>query len=67
MPFRFANVAGRSALIADDRFFDLASLSGGSLPADPMAALEHASDLMQLSEGLASATPSGALAGWAWA
>jgi 2,4-diketo-3-deoxy-L-fuconate hydrolase len=62
MPFRFVNVSGRSALAADDHVFDLATLSGGSVPADPMLALAQPADLRRLSEGLAGATPSGELA-----
>jgi 2,4-didehydro-3-deoxy-L-rhamnonate hydrolase len=63
MPFRFANVAGRSALVdADDQWYDLETLSGGEVPADPMAALRHAPDLHTLAGRLESATPGGRLA-----
>lgn len=63
MPFRFANVAGRSALVdADDQWYDLETLSGGEVPADPMAALRHAPALHTLGGRLESATPGGRLA-----
>ncbi len=63
MPFRFANVAGRSALVdADDNWYDLEGLTGGSVPADPMAALGHGDELHRAAETLAGATPGGALA-----
>lgn len=62
MPFRFANVAGRAALVADERLFDLETLSDGSVPADPMAALAQPAELARLNETLATAAPSGALA-----
>lgn len=63
MPFRFANVAGRSALVdADDNWFDLETVSGGEVPADPMAALRHAPALHTLAGRLGSATAGGKLA-----
>ncbi len=39
MPFRLANVAGRAALVADDRTYDLATVTGGAFDPDPMAAV----------------------------
>ena len=40
MSFRFANVAGRSALVdSNDKWFDLHTLTGGAVSADPMQAL----------------------------
>lgn len=63
MPFRFANVAGRSALVdADDNWYDLESLTDGAISADPMAALAEGPGLHQAASGLDAATPSGALA-----
>jgi 2-keto-4-pentenoate hydratase/2-oxohepta-3-ene-1,7-dioic acid hydratase in catechol pathway len=63
MPFRFANVAGRSALVdPDDRWYDLDGLTGGVVPADPMAALRHPEALHEASAGLGSAQPGGRLA-----
>ena len=63
MPFRFANVSGRAALVdADDQWYDLASLTGGTIGPDPMAALAIGDELHQAAAGLADATPDGALA-----
>ncbi|MEM9562693.1 MAG: fumarylacetoacetate hydrolase family protein [Actinomycetota bacterium] len=62
MPFRFATVSGRSALVADDRWYDLETVTGGGVPADPMAALTDATALDQASATLADAEPGGALA-----
>ena len=63
MPFRFANVSGRSALVdGDDRWYDLERLTGGTVPAEPMAALRHADELQRAAAGLTGAEPDGALA-----
>ena len=56
MPFRFANAGGRSALVADDQFFDLETLSGGSISADPMLALAQPDELARWNAELAGAT-----------
>ena len=62
MPFRFANVGGRAALVdGDDRWYDLEGLSGGELPADPMAALGRFDDLHDAAAGLADAQPGGSM------
>ncbi|REK03305.1 MAG: FAA hydrolase family protein [Acidobacteria bacterium] len=39
MPFRLLNVAGRAALRRGGVYWDLESVSGGRLPADPMSAI----------------------------
>ncbi len=62
MGFRLANVAGRAALVAGDRYYDLEAESGGSLGPDPMAALAEPTRLAELSAGLADRAPTGALA-----
>lgn len=62
MGFRLANVNGRAALVAGDDYFDLESLSGGSVGPDPMAALDQAERLAELSSGLGDATSTGTLA-----
>lgn len=63
MTYRLANVAGRAALVdADHRWFDLERLSGGRLPADPMAALGATALLHELDAGLGAAAPDGDLA-----
>ncbi len=62
MGFRFANAAGRAALVAGDDYYDLETISGGELRADPMAALGEVDALSELSAGLGSQTPTGKLA-----
>ena len=62
MPFKLANVEGRAALVAGDDYFDLETLSGGSLGSDPMAALNATDQLAELTANLAGATPTGSLA-----
>ena len=62
MGFRFANAAGRAALVAGDDYYDLETISGGKLSADPMAALGEVDTLSELSAGLGSQTPTGKLA-----
>lgn len=63
MPFRFANVSGRSALVDDaDRWYDLEALTGGTVSADPMAALAMGDELHRAAAGLTEATPGGSLA-----
>ncbi len=62
MPFRFANVAGRSALVdVDDRWYDLERLTAGAVSSDPMAAIGDAPALDRAAAGLADATADGAL------
>lgn len=63
MPFRFANIAGRSALVdEDDRWYDLARLSDGAISDDPMEAIGDPSALGEAAARLHQAAPSGALA-----
>ena len=38
MGFRLANVGGRAALVHNEEYFDLAEVSNGELPSDPMLA-----------------------------
>lgn len=62
MPFRFANVAGRSALVdAHENWYDLDVLTGGAVPADPMDALRHAPALHEAAAGLDEVEPDGRL------
>lgn len=60
--FRLASVAGRSALLDDTHWYDLAALAGDDTLADPMTAIARFEDLHTWSAGLAAATPSGTLA-----
>ena len=62
MGFRLANVDGRAALVAGDDYFDLETVSGGSLGPDPMAALESPERLHELTASLGDASPTGSLA-----
>lgn len=62
MGFRFANVAGRAALVRGDNYYDLATVSSGALSSDPMKALGRASELSALSATLADREPTGLLA-----
>lgn len=61
MSFRLANVDGRAALVAGDRWYDLESVSGGELGPDPMAALAAADRLAAVTDALADHEPSGVL------
>ncbi|MEM9745081.1 MAG: fumarylacetoacetate hydrolase family protein [Actinomycetota bacterium] len=61
MGFRLANVDGRAALVADDQYFDLETVSDGSIGSDPMAALASPDELSALSASLADRTPTGSL------
>jgi 2-keto-4-pentenoate hydratase/2-oxohepta-3-ene-1,7-dioic acid hydratase in catechol pathway len=62
MGFRLANVDGRAALVAGGHYFDLETVSGGKLGADPMAALDAPERLAELTATLADQTPTGVLA-----
>ncbi len=59
MTFRLVNVGGRAALADDTHHYDLERVSGGSLSADPMAAIARAADLHEVS--LAGQSPDGEL------
>jgi 2-keto-4-pentenoate hydratase/2-oxohepta-3-ene-1,7-dioic acid hydratase in catechol pathway len=62
MAFRFANVAGRSALVdTDDQWYDLERLTGGSVSSDPMTALSEAAKLHEAAASLGTATADGSL------
>lgn len=62
MGFRLANVEGRAVLVVGDHFFDVAEASGGSLPSDPMQALEYGTALSELCANLGGGEPTGTLA-----
>jgi 2,4-diketo-3-deoxy-L-fuconate hydrolase len=62
MTFRFANVAGRAALVdAAEQWYDLERLTNGAMSSDPMVAVANGAGLHDASETLAEATPDGAL------
>jgi 2-keto-4-pentenoate hydratase/2-oxohepta-3-ene-1,7-dioic acid hydratase in catechol pathway len=63
MGFRFANVAGRSALVdTDGGWYDAERVSGGAVPSDPMTALESPDALHAAAALLGDATADGVLA-----
>ncbi|MCU1501696.1 MAG: hydrolase family protein [Ilumatobacteraceae bacterium] len=62
MGYRFANVDGRAALIHRDHYYDVATISNGSLPSDPMDALRHAAELSTLSSTLTERKAAGLVA-----
>ena len=61
MPFTLANIDSRAALVADDKYYDLETLSGGSIGPDPMAVLKAIEALSELSSSLADKPETGAL------
>ncbi len=48
MGFRLANVDGRASLVHGDHYYDVESVSAGSLPSDLMGVLAHAAALSTL-------------------
>lgn len=62
MGFRLANVAGRAALVIDDRWVDLATASEGRLGSDAVDVLAAPAQLSELSERLSDSELSGRLA-----
>ena len=63
MTFRFANIAGRSALVDDDgRWYDAERVTSGAVAADPMLALADPAALHAGAAVLAGETPDGDLA-----
>lgn len=62
MGYRLANIEGRAALVAGEDYYDLESVSKGSMGSDPMAALASLSDLAAISAGLGDVLPTGKLA-----
>ena len=61
MAFTFANVNGKSALIRENSFFDLETVSDGAVSADPMEALTTPEALHDLSANLETFAASGNL------
>ena len=41
MPFTFANINNRSALVQGEAFFDLSTITNGDVSADPMKAIHE--------------------------
>ena len=61
MGFRMANVEGRAALVAGDEYYDIETLSQGSIASDPMLALTQTEELHKLAEQLDGHEATGAL------
>jgi len=62
LTFRFANVAGRAALVdSDGCWFDAWRISRGVISADPMGAWAQLDDLHRAAGALAEATPDGTI------
>jgi len=62
MTFRFANVAGRSALVdAEGCWFDASRVSGGAIRSDPTLAWLRLDDLHHAASALATEEPDGLL------
>ena len=59
MTYSLANVEGRAALVADDHWYDLESVSAGEIGPDPMAALAAPGRLAALTATLDQHEPSG--------
>jgi len=59
---RLANHEGRAALVAGEHLYDVATISSGALPPDPMAALEHGEALARLARTLDAHPPTAPLA-----
>ncbi len=62
MPFTFANINDRSALVQGDAFFDLAIITDGAVSADPMEAILNSDLLHHYSNQLGDYEPSGIIA-----
>ncbi len=62
MGFRLANVEGRAALVAGDHYYDVATVSSGSLSSEPMKTLAHAERLSILADSVDRQEPTGRVA-----
>lgn len=61
MGFRLANINGRSALVDDDHYYDVAEASGGVLGPNPMEAIADLAVLHGIGERLSDFEPIGSL------
>ena len=61
MSFKLGTVSGKAVLIKDDHFYDVASLSGGTISSDSVEALKFQSELSDLYETLSEKNASGNL------
>lgn len=63
MGFRFANIAGRGALLKGEHYYDIAETSGGALESDPMLLIGETDALEKLADTLENRDPTGTLLG----
>ena len=61
MTYTLANVGGRAALVYDDQWYDLETISDGAIGADPMEVLSVPDRLAEISDTLDECDPSGPL------
>jgi 2-keto-4-pentenoate hydratase/2-oxohepta-3-ene-1,7-dioic acid hydratase in catechol pathway len=59
MGFRLANINGKSALIHDDSYYDINTISQGEISSDPSNILNSLSDLHELSSKIDNFKPTG--------
>ena len=62
MPFTFANMNNRSALVQGEAFFDLATITNGAVSSDPMKAIQNSHLLHRYAAQLGDYKPSGIIA-----
>ncbi len=62
MPFTFANMNNRSALVQGEAFFDLATITNGAVSSDPMKAIQNSHLLHHYAAQLGDYKPSGIIA-----
>ncbi len=62
MGFKLANIDGRAALVDGLDYYDIESISGGTMSPDPMAALTAKDRLHELAAGLSAKAPTGSTA-----
>jgi len=62
VPFTFANMNNRSALVQGEAFFDLATITNGAVSSDPMKAIQNSHLLHHYAAQLGDYKPSGIIA-----
>lgn len=61
MSFKIGNIAGKAALIKNDKYYDLASISDNSISSDTVEALSSSDELSRLYAGLLETNATGNL------
>lgn len=59
MVYKLANINGRSALVKGDHYYDLETISSGSLSSDPMTVLSSLAEVANAYQNLSNAEPTG--------